>query len=134
MRSLPELLEALKSAIDAIPDAVINGRRDGPLASYLSPKLTTDEPPRTIFPSCSNPDDSSYEISTRNGSGFYSSRETTPHLQNIISFVAADMVLSGLILAHTWAAHYIGKATAKEDSLDLFRLRLETLLALIPVT
>ncbi|KAJ7029848.1 hypothetical protein C8F04DRAFT_1368731 [Mycena alexandri] len=101
-KSLDQDLGKLRAVIDGLPPSCHSGRRDGPLAEYLMPTLssTTEENPQLVFPTSS---DGPYSIFNKQWERVFQRKPTDPSdkLQRLMC-----RGQHGLILAYSWAAHY----------------------------
>jgi hypothetical protein len=122
------LLDSLKAAIDGIPPGVVAGRRDGPLAKYLTPKLSKDNPPTEIFPY--DAEDGAYSSFNIEWEHVFQAKSRDEPLSAKFPLVCRGK--HGLILAHAWASHYAGLESTTATDLDMIQLRVEALLRLIP--
>ncbi|KAF7296753.1 Reverse transcriptase-RNase H-integrase [Mycena indigotica] len=117
-------LQKLADAIEALPAAFRAGRRDGPVAKYLTPKLSgnEDDPepeyptgPDGIYATFNKPWERVFQV--RAG------QEPSERLQLV------SRGKYGLSLAHAWAKHYAG--IASEDEKVLIQLRIQQLVTLV---
>ncbi|KAK6988651.1 reverse transcriptase-RNase H-integrase [Favolaschia claudopus] len=121
-----QLLRDLKAAIEAMPPGMKSGQRDGDLARYLTPKLSKDDPPVEIFPSDG---DGAYSCFSTQWERVFQSKSSTEPLDAKFHLVCRGS--KGLILAYTWAEHYVMLETMTDGDIEMIIPRLESLLVLI---
>ncbi|KAF7370112.1 Reverse transcriptase-RNase H-integrase [Mycena sanguinolenta] len=122
--SLEEDLKELMASIDKLPASCLTGRRDGPLATYLTPGISTsDKDPKPIFPSSS---EGAYHSFNKEWERVFQLRPNNP-AEKVASLVCRGK--HGLILAHAWAEHYAPRVNESERV--LVQLRVQRLIALI---
>ncbi|KAF7348260.1 Reverse transcriptase-RNase H-integrase [Mycena sanguinolenta] len=122
--SLEEDLKELMASIDKLPASCLTGRRDGPLATYLTPGISTsDKDPKPIFPSSS---EGVYHSFNKEWERVFQIRPNNP-AEKVASLVCRGK--HGLILAHAWAEHYAPRVNESERV--LVQLRVQRLIALI---
>ncbi|KAJ7698156.1 hypothetical protein B0H16DRAFT_1837813 [Mycena metata] len=123
--SLDQDLEKLRAAIDGLPPSCHSGRRDGPLAEYLMPKLssTTEENPQLVFPTSS---DGPYSTFIKQWERVFQKKPTDPSDKLQRPMCRGK---HGLILAYSWAAHYA--TVVGPDERDLVLMRVQQLLRII---
>ncbi|KAJ6576762.1 hypothetical protein B0H10DRAFT_1963395 [Mycena sp. CBHHK59/15] len=99
--TLTDLLEQLLNEIEKLPASFRSGRRDGPLAKYLTPALLKDKNPVAIYPT--HPDGPNAAFSQQWERVFQlKSGETLADKYGLVC-----RGKHGLALAHAWATHYV---------------------------
>jgi hypothetical protein len=121
--SLQEDLDKFLAAINSLPPSCLTGRRDGPLAKYLSPGLTKDADPKPTFPCYS---DGQYFTFNSQWENVFQKKPGDPpdKMRTLMS-----RGKHGLILAHAWAAHYARVVEANER--ELIQIRVQAVLTQI---
>lgn len=117
-----DALRRLLNAINSLPASCVAGRRDGPLAEYLSPTVTlsADNEPTTVFPTH---EEGPYYAFNRHWERVFQKHPSDPSAK-LHSLVSRGK--HGIILAHAWAAHYATVVPATD--LPMIKLRVEQLL------
>ncbi|KAJ7760293.1 hypothetical protein DFH07DRAFT_771920 [Mycena maculata] len=104
---LDEDLQKLLAAINDLPPSVLNGRRDGLLATHLTPGLSADPDPVPVFPIHKDGHYRAFNISWERA--FF----MQPGAPRETLYALVTRGKYGLLLVHTWASHY---AKLIEDS------------------
>ncbi|KAF7378021.1 Reverse transcriptase-RNase H-integrase [Mycena sanguinolenta] len=123
-----ELLDALKAAIDSIPPGFVAGTRHGPLAKYLTPEMSNDDPSVEIFPH--DPENGAYYSFSTEWERVFQAKSASEPLEAKFPLVCRGK--HGLILAYAWASHYVNLQSVKDAEIEMMVPRLEALLVLIP--
>ncbi|KAJ7061764.1 hypothetical protein C8F01DRAFT_1252542 [Mycena amicta] len=124
--AVTDALQRLDDAIQALPAACRTGRRTDPLAKHLTPSLPIADNAVAQFPPTDDKEDNAYAVFNKPWERVFQLR-LGQERASLFPLVCRGMY--GLSLAHAWVAHYA--AIAKEPEQELFKLRIEQLLALI---